>query len=419
LLNRTGVVTAIARLLDGTTDLRIQCSSSDDRRAVFYVSSLAVTKEPSEPVPAAPAAAAAEGPVGDVTSPLEPVTSPVAPVSVVMPVALHFGKVQWDKEQLAKLPKKPVPLKLSTVIEYGSLSYALLELSMRCTRSDISFLCPVTAAPLTVSGSLTASEQESLLATRLELQLDTCAVFYAVVGSNGHFVLLEAEPPQPGQSSWKLTYYDSLNPPSTQCMLSAQRLADKLMFDQLIPMPSNKRYQTDGWSCGLWCMQFLEESVRIRCGEKLQYVPMNFNHLITRTNKFIAMASKEINRVFPDADARLATSSYGVTAEEPKSATVATEPSSSSSATASTAKEPKAASTAVSMAERDAVAPQLDDSFTYDMAVEAAAVCTKCRLKGCSHCQKQWFLPRKLLRSDSCSSGASQRSRRSARSKKQ
>ena len=37
----------------------------------------------------------------------------------------------------------------------------------------------------------------------------------------------------------------------------------------------------------------MEESVRVRCGERQQYLPMNFNFLITRTNKFIAMAVKK------------------------------------------------------------------------------------------------------------------------------
>ena len=174
---------------------------------------------------------------------------------------------------------KPVTLKVGATIEYHSISYAVMEMAMRFKRSDFSFMCPAVAAPFIFPALLSdstlhlSSEQDAVFKAMQDLKLNTCAVLYAVVGSGGHFVLLEAERPPPGQSAWKLTYYDALKSPSQQCMNAVQRLADTLMFGQVIPKPSNNRHQTDAWSCGLWCLQFMEESIRARCGEKNSICP--------------------------------------------------------------------------------------------------------------------------------------------------
>ena len=47
-----------------------------------------------------------------------------------MPIGLDFSAAavaKWDPVKLAELPPNPVTLKLGSLVEYGSLSYALLE----------------------------------------------------------------------------------------------------------------------------------------------------------------------------------------------------------------------------------------------------------------------------------------------------
>ena len=123
LLNRSGIVTAVVPLPDGTLDLRVQRSSSDERSAVFYISSVDVIVELSDPAGAVPKAGSGElsDPVG---------AAPQAVAAVTMPSVLDFSAAavaKWDPVKLAELPPNPVTLKLGSLVEYGSLSYALLE----------------------------------------------------------------------------------------------------------------------------------------------------------------------------------------------------------------------------------------------------------------------------------------------------
>ena len=164
-------------------------------------------------------------------------------------------------------------------------------------------------------------------------------------------------------------------------MIAVQRLADTLMFGQVIPQPSNNRHQTDAWSCGLWCLQFMEESVRVRCGERQQYLPMNFNFLITRTNKFIAMAvKKQKTLLVPSVENGLSSAS---TACQSNTANAADAPSSASMATATASDAQATDSMAVAGARQVNTLPVEDPGFTYDMAVVAGSRCTKCRIAYC------------------------------------
>ena len=389
LLNRSGIVTAVVPLADGTLDLRVQCLASDHVNNRFYISSQDVIVELADPVSAdLPAVADSVGTLDEAVAVAVPITTPIA---------LDFKAVNWNEQDLAGMYPKPVTLKVGATIEYHSISYAVMEMAMRFKRSDFSFMCPAVAAPFTFPASLSdstlhlSSEQDAVFKAMQDLKLNTCAVLYAVVGSGGHFVLLEAERPPPGQSAWKLTYYDALKSPSQQCMIAVQRLADTLMFGQVIPKPSNNRHQIDAWSCGLWCLQFMEESIRARCGEKKQYLPMNLNFLITRTNKFMAMAVKKQKTILvPSVENGLSSATTASTsiAVPLNTASAADAPSSASTASASAADSPSSASTAtastaVVAARQIDTVPVADPDFTYEMAVAAGSRCSKCRIADC------------------------------------
>ena len=174
-------------------------------------------------------------------------------------------------------------------------------------------------------------------------------------------------------------------------MIAVQRLADTLMFGRVVPKPSNNRHQIDAWSCGLWCLQFMEESIRARCGEKKQYLPMNLNFLITRTNKFMAMAVKKQKTILvPSVENGLSSASTASTsiAVPLNTASAADAPSSASTASASAADSPSSActataSTAVVAARHIDTVPVADPDFTYDMAVAASSRCSKCKIAIC------------------------------------
>ena len=52
--------------------------------------------------------------------------------------------------------------------------------------------------------------------------------------------------------------------------------------------------------------------------------------------------------------------------------------------------------------------PVATSTFTFENATLAAQSCSKCRKKGCSHCMKQWFAPRRLYSGSAASAkGAS------------
>ena len=118
---------------------------------------------------------------------------------------------------------------------------------------------------------------------------------------------------------------------------------------------------------------------------------MNLNFLITRTNKFLAMAVKKQKTILvPSIENELSSASTASTsiALPLNTASAADAPSSASTASASAADSPSSASTAtasttVVAAQQIHTVPVADPDFTYDMAVAAGSRCSKCRIADC------------------------------------
>ena len=75
---------------------------------------------------------------------------------------------------------------------------------------------------------------------------------------------------QSGSSQFQVQYWDSLPVPAENSRILAQAslnlfahwLGPARLSDLVLPLTSVSRKQTDGWSCGLWCLVFAEQLVR-------------------------------------------------------------------------------------------------------------------------------------------------------------
>lgn len=78
-----------------------------------------------------------------------------------------------------------------------------------------------------------------------------------------HYTYLEAHR-DAVTAPWHLVYSDSLEQPSESSMSAAQHVARRLHLwrhGQEWPDQTKKGKQTDGWTCGLWVLRWIEMRV--------------------------------------------------------------------------------------------------------------------------------------------------------------
>ncbi len=84
-----------------------------------------------------------------------------------------------------------------------------------------------------------------------------------------HYTFLDVEHGATGEPP-RIVFKDSLKFASSPARAAATSLLRRLGHigpHEEAPAPSNEAWQTDGWSCGLWCARWLERALRERRGE--------------------------------------------------------------------------------------------------------------------------------------------------------
>ena len=154
-------------------------------------------------------------------------------------------------------------------------------------------------------------EAEACEVLRARLNAPSVNRVLAIVHSQGpsHYTLLDRSRSADGQ--YQLRYFDSLKQFSANGRSKAQVFADMCGWLLPVPEPANQRFQTDGWSCGLWCLQFAEEAVRQERGEAKVVPVVSVADLLSRVNNFIDRVGShrpepvhvELPKAFPPASA--------------------------------------------------------------------------------------------------------------------
>ena len=226
----------------------------------------------------------------------------------------------------------------------------MLELTIRLPAPAVLLLGPASVS--SVAEMADGSEAQATALAQCRSEIDQAQCICAAVHADGpsHYTFLFAQRHGP---DWQVQYMGPLPQPSANSLAKATTVAAKLGLGQC-PAPSNRRFQQDGWSCGLWSIQLMEESLRQYRREPLHIQLVSLRELAARFNKFI-QSMNDIAVPLPPVPA----------------------------APLPVVPVPLAGPPATSM-------------FTPEAAQLAAQSCSKCRQKGCSHCMKQWFAPRRL-----------------------
>ena len=224
------------------------------------------------------------------------------------PGQLDFRKLsREDKGQVrAALAGPAVELKVGNYLESPEMAAALVELELRLRqapspgreqRSRPVLLSPVTtdlALQQWATGS--GTEEAQLSAWQLRNQVAGSELVLAPLHSAGppqHWTLLVLEREEAGAGEWKVRCYDSLQPRSEPAAAQAANLVDLLQAGVLPGELSSRREQTDGHSCGWFCLMWAEEELREWRGE---------------TRKLLEPAEREkvsyLNRLFGSCQGR-------------------------------------------------------------------------------------------------------------------
>ena len=174
-------------------------------------------------------------------------------------------------------------------------------------------------------------------------------------------------------SGHRVEYKDSLSHSVPSCEAWAKQILVNVGLEGFVDevTASNKVFQRDNWSCGLWVLRWIEQDLRARRGERPMPAPAVLG-IRNRVNAFIA---KIIEKAASPLDS-----------EKPK---------------------PKEPEKPKSKKPEKPEGPKFD---TLDEALEAAHKCTKCLptkmgTKGCAVCMGEWFekvrmkgFPKKMLK---------------------
>ena len=86
-----------------------------------------------------------------------------------------------------------------------------------------------------------------------------------------------------------MLYRDSLRGGSASNQIWAKQIVINVGLDSLVDdvTPSNRAFQPDGWSCGLWCLKWIEMDLRYDRGEapshiSTQVIAKRVNHFIDK-----------------------------------------------------------------------------------------------------------------------------------------
>ena len=137
------------------------------------------------------------------------------------------------------------------------------------------------------------AEARAVLQSRLNNEHVSRVIAFIHSEAPNHYTLLVRS--RIGPNQYELKYFDSLRKHSANGMVKAQTFADQCGWEAQVQPPVNRRFQdpSDGWSCGLWCLQFAEETVR-QCRLEPVVVPVvKISDILARVNRFIQTVAAE------------------------------------------------------------------------------------------------------------------------------
>ncbi len=284
---------------------------------------------------------------------------PVVPVpKSIAPVIFDYRQFRGDRKReiVHALDSHANPDNLEVVrenelVEHSTIRAALFEMELRLKCNRVLLLAPQQCVGLEHAVEDLGGEVLKFKQSTKNYRRVICFVWSQ--GPPRHYTWLQISQLQKGLFS--LEYRDSLPAHAPRNLEAAKRVATHLGHGHLCQdlAPCNKVFQRDGWSCGLWCLQWTEQSIRAERGEPA-FIYYSLRDLIARTNEFISKCKPQAPKATPKEDAE------------------ATEP---------VAKKAK---------KIEPEWPSLQE------ALEAAHKCTKCLptkkgSKGCTTCMGKWF----------------------------
>ena len=329
----TGTVTSVRQMPDKTFSLQILSDGDSDGKGIQVIGPL-------------PIAWVQQG-RGD--------TKSVAPerLSYQQFTGAMRQPVRW-RLLGADAPENLENIRHGQLVEQTSVAAMVEEVMARVQYPDAKAIMPTVATTLSFAGEMNEDQQLQHLQLQAEMDNFLSVGVFVWAQDPRHYTLLLAQRPQlqtpeGAMHPWHLRFLDPLQPPAATSHAAAQLIARRLGLlaaDQQLQPPQNRRFQADGWSCGVWVARFWEDHLRERRGEPRTPV-MPIARCIARANEFSEKIRKAKGGAIADPDA------------------------------------PK-------------LAPGPAEHSSLEAAMEAAQACGKCRprkdgQKGCSACMGEWF----------------------------
>ena len=100
-----------------------------------------------------------------------------------------------------------------------------------------------------------------------------------------------------------IEFKDSLEHPAGTSQAAATRILKNLNLAEECPAPSNRAFQADGWSCGLWVVRWIERKLREITGEP-RHKPPSLKDLCIRSKLFIEKIKSAQGKPVAEAKAK-------------------------------------------------------------------------------------------------------------------
>jgi hypothetical protein len=193
------------------------------------------------------------------------------------------------------------------LLEQTTLAWSLQEIHLRLPCAGVLFMSPAEVdAVCAMAVAPDVSPEEG--ARMAVYEAENISVFRARVNAPSvnrvvhsdlpsHYTLLDRRRSADGH--YQLRYFDSLRQCSANGRRKAQVFVDVSGWQLPVPEPANMRFQSDGWSCGLWCLQFAEEAVREERGEPKVVPVVAVTQLLTRVSAFHRQIAQGARRTSP------------------------------------------------------------------------------------------------------------------------
>ena len=111
-------------------------------------------------------------------------------------------------------------------------------------------------------------------------------IFFVIWSENpSHFTYIYTRKPE-GDEPRLIEFKDSLKLPPETSRKAATSLLRNLKLAEKCPEPCNRMFQTDGWSCGLWTVRWIERQLREIAGEP-RMKPPSIMDVFARGQDFI------------------------------------------------------------------------------------------------------------------------------------